>query len=127
MNIFASLGIGLIFVFILMTLIGGFFMWIAAKLARVERASFLRAVVAAVATAFVGVLLSLLFTLIPALGNLFGFILGLVISVFIIMGIFRTSFGKALVVWLFNLVAVVLALIVTSIIMASSLLMSHGI
>jgi hypothetical protein len=102
-------------------------MWIAAKIARVERAGFTRAVVASIATSFAGILLWFLFTLVPVLGNLFGFILGLIISIFIIKAVFGTSFGKALIVWLFNLMAVGLAFLVTSIIMASSILMSHGI
>ena len=127
MNLFASFGIGIVFAFIFMVIIGGLFMWVAAKIARVERASFARAMVAAIATSFVGTLLWFLFSLVPVLGNLFGFILGLVISVLIIRAVFATSFGKALIVWIFNLIAAGLAFLLASMIMASSLLMSHGI
>ncbi len=37
------------------------------------------------------------------------------------------AFGKALIVWIFNLIAAGLAFLLASMIMASSLLMSHGI
>jgi hypothetical protein len=125
--LFAGIGVGIIFAFILMVIIGGLFMWIAAKIARVENASFVRALVAAIAASFVEMLVAFLFNLVPVLGNLFGFILGLVITIFVIKTVFGTSFGKALLVWIFNLLAVGVAIAVASIIMASSLLMSHGI
>ena len=127
MSLFASFGIGIIFAFILMVLIGGLFMWIAAKIASVEKSSFARAMAAAVAASFVEILVAFLFSLVPVLGNLFGFILGLVVTIFVIKTIFGTSFKKGLLVWIFNLIAVGVAIAAASIIMASSLLMSHGI
>lgn len=127
MSIFATFGIGIIFAFILMVIIGGLLMWIAAKLARVENASFGRAMAAAVAASFVEVLVSFLFNLVPALGNLFGFILGLVVTILVIKTIFRTSFGKALLVWVFNLVAAFVAIALSAMLMASSLMLSLGI
>jgi len=126
-SLFASFGIGIIFAFIFMVLIGGFFMWIAAKIAKVEKSSFARAMAAAVAASFVEILVAFLFSLVPVLGNLFGFILGLVITIFVIKTVFGTSFKKGLLVWIFNLIAVGVAIAAASIIMASSLLMSHGI
>jgi hypothetical protein len=126
-SLFASFGIGIIFAFILMVLIGGFLMWIAAKIARVEKSSFARAMAAAVATAFIEMLVAFLFNLVPVLGNLFGFILGLVITILVIKTVFGTSFGKALVVWIFNIVAAGVGLLLAAMLMASSLLMSHGI
>ncbi|MGD1048028.1 MAG: hypothetical protein ABR899_04665 [Candidatus Krumholzibacteriaceae bacterium] len=127
MSLFASFGIGIIFAFILMVLVGGFFMWIAAKIAKVEKSSFARAMAAAVAASFVEMLVAFLLGLVPVLGNLFGFILGLVVTIFVIKTVFGTSFKKGLLVWIFNLLAVGVAIAVASIIMASSLLMSHGI
>jgi hypothetical protein len=127
MSIFATFGIGIIFTFILMVIIGGLLMWIAAKLARVEDASFGRAMAAAVAASFVEVFVSFLFNLVPFLGNLFGFILGLVITILVIKAVFRTSFGKALLVWIFNLVAAFAAIVLAAMLMASSLMLSRGI
>ncbi len=127
MGIFATFGIGIIFAFILMVIVGGFFMWVAAKIARVEESSFVRAITAAIATSFVTVLVSFIFKLVPVLGDFFGFIAGLVIAILVIKAVFRTSFGKALVVWMFHLVAVFIAIILAAMIMASSLLLSRGI
>jgi hypothetical protein len=127
MGIFASFGIGIIFAFILMVIVGGLLMWVVAKIAKVEGASFARAIVAAAASSFVEILVAFIFNLVPVLGNLFGFILGLLAAVLVIKGVFRTSFGKALLVWIFNLVAVGVAIVLASMIMASSVLMSHGI
>jgi hypothetical protein len=84
MGIFATFGIGIIFAFILMVIIGGLLMWVAAKIARVENSSLGRAMAAAVATSFVTVLASFLFKLVPVLGDLFGFIAGLVLAILVI-------------------------------------------
>jgi hypothetical protein len=127
MGIFATFGVGIIFAFILMVIIGGLLMWVAAKISRVEKSSLGRAMAAAVATSFVTVLASFLFKLIPVLGDLFGFIAGLVLAILVIKAVFGTSFGKALVVWIFYLVAAGVAVVLATMIMASSLLLSRGI
>jgi len=125
--IFASFGIGIIFAFILMVIIGGLLMWIAAKITRVENSRFGRAMAAAVATSFVTILASFLFKLVPVLGDFFGFIAGLILTILVIKVAFGTSFGKAFVVWIFYLVAAGIAIALATMIMASSLLLSRGI
>ena len=127
MGIFASFGIGIVFAFILMVIVGGLLMWVAAKIAKVEKSSFGRAMAAAVAASFVEIFVAFLFNLVPVFGNLFGFILGLVITIFVIKVVFGTSFGKALLVWIFNLVAAFVAIALAAMIMASSLMLSRGI
>lgn len=127
MGIFATFGIGIIFAFILMVIIGGLLMWAAAKIARVEKASFGRAMAAAVAASFVTVLASFLFKLVPVLGDLFGVIAGLILAILIIKSLFSTSFGKALIVWIFYIVAAGVAFALAAMIMASSLMLSRGI
>ena len=123
MALFAAFGIGIIFLFILMVLLGGLFMWIAAKIVRVADATFVRALVASIGAAFMSVLVAFLFNLVPVIGNLFGFILGLVLSIFVIKAAFRTSFGQALLVWIFNLIATFIAVILAAMISASSLVL----
>lgn len=110
-----------------MVIIGGFLMWVAAKIARVERSTFGRAMFAAIASSFVSILVAFIFNLVPAFGNLFGFIVGLILSLLVIKAVFRTSFGKALLVWIFNLVASILAIVAAAMITASSLLFSRGV
>ena len=122
MAFFAAFGIGIIFLFILMVLLGGLFMWIAAKMVRVEDSSFGRAMIAAIGSSFISVFVAFLFNLLPIIGNLFGFIIGLVLAILVIKAAFRTSFGKALLVWIFNLIATFIAVALAAMLMASSFL-----
>jgi hypothetical protein len=119
--LFAAFGIGIIFLFILMVLLGGFFMWIAAKIVRAENSSFGRALVAAIGSSFIAVLAAFLFDLLPVIGNLFGFIIGLILAIVVIKAAFGTSFGKALLIWIFDLIATFIAVALAAILMASSL------
>jgi len=127
MALFAAFGVGIIFVFVFSVIISGLFMWIAAKIARVEKAGFGRAMVAAIVSSFVEVLVAFVFNVIPILGNLIGFIIGLMLAIFVIKAVFRTSFGKALLVWIFNIIAVLVAVALAAMITASSFLLSRGI
>ncbi len=127
MGIFATFGVGIVFVFVFMVIIGGFFMWIAAKIARVEKSSFGRAMAAAVATSTVSALVTFLFGLIPLPGDLAGLIAGLALAILVIKAVFGTGFGKAFVVCIFYLAAAGIAVVLASMVMASSLLLSRGI
>jgi len=122
MALFAGFGIGIIFIFVFMVIISGLLMWLAARISKVEEASFTRALVASVASAFVSVLAAVLFGLLPGIGNFFGFIVGLLLSVFVIKVSFGTSFGKALLVWIFDILGAVLAIAIAAIVTASTFL-----
>lgn len=127
MSLFAAFGVGIIFVFVFMVIISGLFMWFAAKIARVEKATFGRAMFAAIASSFVEVLIAFVFNAVPVLGNLIGFIIGLIVAILVIKAVFHTSFGKALLVWIFNILAALLAIAIAAMITASSFLLSRGI
>lgn len=127
MSLFAAFGVGIIFVFVFMVIISGLFMWFAAKIARVENATFGRAMLAAIASSFVEVLVAFVFNAVPVLGNLIGFIIGLIVAILVIKAVFRASFGKALLVWIFNLIAALIAIVLAAMITASSFLLSRGI
>jgi hypothetical protein len=114
MDIFVGLGIGALFAFLFAVIIGGFFMWIAAKIARVERSSFGRAMLAAIGTSLVLFIMTLITSFIPILGNAVGFIVGLLLQIFVIKGAFDTSTGKAVLVWVFNIVASIVAVLLAS-------------
>jgi hypothetical protein len=124
--LFATFGIGIIFLFIIWVLLGGLFMWIAAKIARVENSSFGRAMVAAIGASFVSLLVSFVFNMLPVFGNLFGLIIGIIVSILIIKAAFGTSFGKALIVWIFNLIAAGIAVALAAMLTASSFLIGRG-
>ena len=120
MNLFMGFGLGMVFAFVLMVIVGGFFMWIAAKIARVEKSTFGRAIVAAIASSFVSILAAFVFHFFPVLGNFLGYIIGLLLSILIIKGVFETSFGKALLVWVFDIIAKIIAVLAASVIVAGS-------
>jgi hypothetical protein len=111
MSLFAAFGVGIIFVFVFMVIISGLFMWF----------------VAAIASSFVEVLIAFVFNAVPVLGNLIGFIIGLIVAILVIKAVFHTSFGKALLVWIFNILAALLAIAIAAMITASSFLLSRGI
>jgi hypothetical protein len=118
MQVFMGLGIGMAVAFVLAIIIGGFFMWIAAKIARVEKSTFGRAMIAAIGASVVSFLVTIVFHFIPLIGNALGFIIGLFLTIFVIKGAFETSMGKAILVWIFNIVATVVAVLVASVIAA---------
>ncbi|RTZ93681.1 MAG: hypothetical protein DSY91_01655 [Deltaproteobacteria bacterium] len=97
---------------VLAMLIATLFMWIGAKLAGVEKATFGRSFIAAIGSAFLTWILSLIFSLFPPVGLPVGFVIGLILVIFVIMGAYDTSFGKALLVWLFHLLAEIAAIII---------------
>ncbi|MDP6438878.1 MAG: hypothetical protein QGH74_04510 [Candidatus Brocadiia bacterium] len=107
----AILGI-LVGLVILSALIGGMFMWVGAKMAGVRNATFGKSVVAAVAVAVITWLIAGVCSILPVIGTIFGFVLGLIFAVFVIQGVYGTSFARALVVWIFNVIAQVLALVI---------------
>ena len=120
MHIFVGFGIGMLFLFIFAVILGGFFMWIAAKIAGVEKSTFGRAIVAAISSSIISLLMAFFFSFVPLLGNAVGFIIGLILTVLVIKGAFDTSFSKALLVWIFNVIAAVIALLLTTIIVAGT-------
>ena len=123
MHIFMGFGLGMVLVFIFAVIFGGFFMWIAAKVAGVKKSTFGRAIVAAVGASFVALFVSFVFHFLPIFGNLLGFIIGLILTIFVIKVIFDTSTGKAILVWIFNIIATGLAVLVATIIAAGSFIL----
>ncbi len=122
MSLFAGFGMAIIFVFVFMVIISGLLMWLAARLAKVEGATFTRALAASVGSAFLSVLAAKLVGLFPAIGDYFGFIVGLLVSIIIIKVSFRTTYGRALLVWIFDILGSVLAVAIARILTVSALL-----
>jgi hypothetical protein len=123
MQIFMGLGIGMAVAFVLAVVIGGFFMWIAAKIVRVEKSSFGRAIIAAIGASVVSFLATVVFHFIPLLGDAIGFLIGLLLTVFVIKGAFETGTGKAMLVWIFNIIATVVAVLIASVIAAGTFML----
>ena len=106
-----SLGVvlGLLAVWVLFS---AFFIWIGAKMAFIPKASFGRAIMAAIACGMGSFLLSGMLLFLPSIGPLLGQIIGIILSLFIIKAMFETSFGKAFLAWLFQIFAVIITLVV---------------
>jgi len=81
-------------------------------MAGVKKATFGRSFVAALGSAFVTWVLSLSLSFFPPFGPPIGFFIGLILVLFIIMGAYDTTFGKALLVWLFHLLAEIAAIVI---------------
>jgi len=98
--------------FVLSTLFGGILMLVAAKFAGIVEATFGRSLLAALGGSFVVWIATLVCSVVPVAGTLIGFAVGVLLSLIVIKGVFSTSFGKAFLVWIFNGVAHVLAIVI---------------
>jgi uncharacterized membrane protein YeaQ/YmgE (transglycosylase-associated protein family) len=94
--------------------IGGFFVWIAAKLARVENGTFGRAIAASIAASVASGLVSWFFSFFgPGLmWSLLGALVGLLVVLWVFKSMFDTSWGKAFLIWIFQLLAIALAILI---------------
>jgi len=108
----ASIVGALLSVFVATVIIGSFFMWIGAKMAGVQNAGFGKSILAAIATSVITIIISGVFSVVPVMGTVLGFLVGLLLSLFIIKAVYDTSFGKALLTWIFCIVAQIVAVII---------------
>lgn len=121
MKIF-SLGLSAILgILILGVIIAGFFMWVGAKLAGVENSTFGKSILAAIASSFIMWIITAIMSIIPIIGTIIGFIVGLIFALLAIKGVYSTSTGKALLVWIFNIIAQGVAVVVGILIFVGSL------
>ncbi|MFC1721535.1 hypothetical protein ACFL0Z_01330 [Patescibacteria group bacterium] len=120
----ALIGVGAFLGFLLLAvLIGGFFIWLGAKMARVERGTFGRAILAAIAGALASGLVSWVFSLFGdgLIFSVIGAIVGLIIVLWVFKSIFDTTWGKAFLIWLFQLVAIAITLVIAGLTFATAL------
>ncbi len=106
-SIIAGVGIAVLLLLILLLVIAAFFLWIGAKLAGIQNATFGKAVVAALVSVIALAVLQVIMSIIPFLGGLVGFLLGILVSIYIIKAVFDTSWGKALLAWILYVVAII--------------------
>lgn len=95
---------------VLAALIAGFFIYVGAKLAMVEKATFGRAVLAAIGCSLVNWVFAAVLSPVPLLGSCSGFVIGLAASLVAIKVVFATSLAKALLVWVLHVFAQIVAL-----------------
>ena len=97
------------FLLIVSWLVAGLLIWIGARLAGLKYVSPLRAILAALAASGVAWLCMTLFPDVPIAGTSFGVVLGLLLSWFAIKEVLNTSPGPALLVWIFDVAAQLVA------------------
>jgi hypothetical protein len=96
----------------LLIVASAFFIWIGAKMAFIQKSSFARAILAAVACGTCSFILSAVLLMLPIVGPILGQIIGILLSLFIIKVIFETTLGKAFLAWIFHIFAVIVAYVV---------------
>jgi hypothetical protein len=108
-------------VFLMGAVLSTAFMWVGAKVAKVEKATFIRSSVVATLASFIPFVLGFCFSLIPIVGTLIGIILGFVIALIAIMIVFKIGFLKSLLVWISFVIAQSAALVIASIFLGFAL------
>jgi hypothetical protein len=106
---------------LLAILLAGLFMYVGAKFAMVEKATFGRAVLAAIACTLADWALTAALSPVPLLGSCSGFIIGLAASLLIVKAVFDTTLARAFLVWVFHLLAQILALFLALLTFAGAL------
>ncbi len=98
--------------FVAATVISAFFIWIGTKIARVSGATFGKAFWAAIVTSFVVWALTGIASAFLGFGTIAGWIFGVLITLVLLKWIYKTSWGKAFLTWLFCGLAQVVVLAV---------------
>ncbi|MEW6714237.1 MAG: hypothetical protein AB1306_03965 [Nitrospirota bacterium] len=98
----------LVGVALLAAFIAGFFIWVGAKLAGINNTTIGKSILAAITCSLSLWFLTGVFFFLPIIG----FFIGHFICLWIIKSIFETTFGKALLAWIFHFAAQVLAIII---------------
>jgi hypothetical protein len=97
------------FLLVISWLLAGLLIWIGARLAGLRYVTPGRAMLAALAASGVAWLCMTLFPGVPIAGTSFGVVLGLLLSWFAIKEVLNTSPGPALLVWVFDIAAQLVA------------------
>jgi len=110
--------------FLLSLLIGAFFIWIGAKLARIPKRTFGRAIIAALASSVATWLVAWIFSFFPGSPwwSLIGAVVGLLVVLAVFKSVFDTTWGKAFLIWLLQVVAIFLAIVIAAFTFAAALI-----
>ena len=108
-------GLMAILIFLIAVVIDSVFLWLGAKFAKIEDASFGKAFIAALGGLIVSAVIG---ATIPHIGRL----LGLIAFLWIVKTVFNTDWGKAIIAWLFAIVIAILLMIVIMIVVSPSIM-----
>lgn len=107
--------------FVLSIILGGIFMYFGASVAKVEERTFSKAIIAALLASLGGSFVGGIFMLLPLIGPFLGSLANIAAQIFIIKAIFNTDTGKAVVTWVFNLLAQLIVVAIAAIIFWSAI------
>ncbi|MDD3627049.1 MAG: hypothetical protein PHV06_06990 [bacterium] len=111
LEIIQVVGIGLLIVLGFMVFYSTILMWLGAKFARIPKSGFFRAFFTTIFSTVIYVIVTGILSYIPAIGTFAGIFIGLIFAILVIKGMFDTNFSKALLVWLFHFIALILTII----------------
>lgn len=89
-----------------------FFIWIGIKISGIRNIKFRKTLLASAAVSFIIYIMGLIFYILPILNTLLGFFVGLVLSLFLFKSLFRLTYREISVVWMFNAIAQISAVII---------------
>jgi hypothetical protein len=113
--------------FVVATVVSAFFIWIGAKVAGVAKATFGKAVWAALLTSFFVWALTGAASVLFGVGSVGGWILGVIITLFLLKWIYKTTWGKALLTWLFCGIAQAVVLVIVVVLSLTGVIAAIGI
>lgn len=104
---------GLYFIILIISLpFASLLIWIGIKIAGIKNSTFGKVVSSAVAASAITHIVTLIFYAFPHSSTIIGFFIGLFLPLFLIKRVFHSSLGKAFLVWIFNTIAQISAVIV---------------
>ena len=89
-----------------------FFFWIGINISGIRNIKFRKTLLASAAVSFIIYIMGLIFYILPILNTLLGFFVGLVLSLFLFKSLFRLTYREISVVWMFNAIAQISAVII---------------
>jgi len=101
------------------TVISAIFIWLGAKLAGIKGATFGRSFWAALVSSFLVWALTGIGAALFGFGTVLGWIIGILITLVVLKKIFNTTWGKALLAWLFQGIAQLLVLGLVALVVAA--------
>lgn len=103
-------------------ILAGLFMLIGASVAKVPGRTFGKAVAAALLAGLGGNAVGGIFLIIPLIGPVLGVFVNIIVQIFIIKAIFETDAGKAVLTWIFSLIAQIIVAVIAVIVFGGALL-----
>ncbi|AIF68618.1 hypothetical protein PAP_00875 [Palaeococcus pacificus DY20341] len=114
-GMFAAFGAMAIVMFLVMIAVDAVFLWLGARFAKIEDATFGKAFIATLGGLIISAILG---SIIPIIGG----ILGLAAYLWIVKTVFNTDWGKAVIAWLFAIVIAIVLMVIIGIIVGISVM-----